>query len=340
MFQSRRILCQFPAGRVATPFSSFSVASVATSSPLLVRCFSSYKKDNDLIVSILGPPNAGKSTLFNRLQCKERNRTYRLGSDARRSWGGKGRIGSRQRATGNAIVSNIPGTTRDRRECWGRIGGTEFKLIDTAGVDGERIGLLVKRQSANASPIETAMIQQTLAAAKECDLVLLMFDARVGLTQDLTETARWLRKLSTNSQKPKIVIVANKLEGDRWAYDGSPTMDHLLEAERLGFGEAIPISAGHGDGMADIAIVMEQMLSEKRAANPRKEESASASSSTSNSDEPEVEKPLQLAILGRQNVGKSTLVNALLKQERVISGATPGLTRDAIAIEWTWEDRK
>jgi GTP-binding protein len=333
MFQSRRILCQFPAGRVAmnTIFPLFH--KPVTSSPL-ARFFSSYKKnENELIVSILGPPNAGKSTLFNRLQCKERNRTYRLGSDARRS-GGKGRIGSRQRATGNAIISKIAGTTRDRRECWGRIGGTEFKLIDTAGVDGERIGLLVKRHGANTNPIETAMIQQTLAAAKSCDLVLLMFDARVGLTQDLTETARWLRKLSTDSQKPKIVVLANKLEGDRWAYDGSPTMDHLQEVERLGFGEAIPISAEHGEGMADIGIVMEQMLAEKRAQSPQEE-----ASSVSNSDEPDVERPLQLAILGRQNVGKSTLVNALLKQERVISGATPGLTRDAISIEWTWDDR-
>jgi GTP-binding protein len=113
-------------------------------------------------------------------------------------------------------------------------------------------------------------------------------------------------------------------------------MEHLHEVERLGFGEAIPISAGHGDGMADIAIVMEQMLSEKRDSSPQEE-----LTSTSNSEElvMEKEKPLQLAILGRQNVGKSTLVNALLKQERVIAGPTPGLTRDAISIEWMWEDQ-
>lgn len=254
---------------------------------------------------------------------------------------------------GGAIVSPVPGTTRDRRECIGRIGGTTFRLVDTAGVDGERIGHLFDPKGKN--PLEQQMMQQTLEAATASDLVLLMIDARVGVTYDLTETARWLRKISnnhddnharadninsqeTNKRTRKILLLANKLEGDAWSYDGSPVLQYLSDASRIGYGEAIPISAEHGEGLADIAAVIEELKAKKRErlGLPIQDYRDDEIENTVNDGQ---EKPLQLAILGRQNVGKSTLVNALLKQQRVLSGATPGLTRDSIAIEWSWQGR-
>jgi GTP-binding protein len=191
--------------------------------------------------------------------------------------------------------------------------------VDTAGVDGERIDSL--------NVLDKQMMQQTLEAARSADLILLMLDARVGVTMDLVETARWLRKVKTG----QVVILANKLEGDSWSYEGSLVLDNLQEAARVGFGEPILISAQHGEGMADIAVIIEELTREKR-------ESLGLSEDDSDTQDT-ADKPLQLAILGRQNVGKSTLVNALLQQQRVISGATPGLTRDAIAVEWSWDGR-
>ena len=298
-----------------------------------------------LIVSIMGPPNAGKSTLFNRFMCKEANRAYRLASDKnpRNKRGAQGRVGHKNPSSrpGGAIVSSTPGTTRDRRECVGRIGGTTFRLVDTAGVDGEKIGHLVSK---NSDPMERAMITQTLKAAKAADLVLLMFDARVGVTTDLAETARWLRRVgpaTEDTQHREVRILANKLEGDAWSANyESPVLDHLDEAARVGFGEAIPISAEHGEGLADVASIIEDLTEAKRerlgmvGANEHDQDTNAAVGSGSAD-----EKPLQLAILGRQNVGKSTLVNALLREERVITGSTPGLTRDSIAVKWSWKGR-
>ena len=300
-------------------------------------------KEPKFVVSILGPPNAGKSTLFNRLQCKERNKTYTLGSTKGRK-GGKGRrkdairgrISSKRMSKGEAIVSPIAGTTRDRRECWGRIGGTEFTLMDTAGVDGDRIQTLSSKSEKHA--LERGMMEQTVEAARQSDLVLLLWDARLGVTQDLVITARWLRKLGKLS---KVVVVANKLEGDAWAQDeDSIVMENLQDVLRLGLGEAIPISALQGDGLGDIAILIEQRKAEK---NKKYLESGTDIEDDShtpiNVEDAEDTKPLQIAIIGRQNVGKSTLVNSLLKEERVLAGSTPGLTRDAIAVEWYWNDK-
>ena len=254
----------------------------------------------------------------------------------------------------------MPGTTRDRRECYGRIGGTVFKLVDTAGVDGERIGHLAKAHlnSKGEKTLDRRMIEQTLEAAKSADLVLLMFDARVGVTSDLAETARWLRKVEKDVKQRRkwtdesqhIMLLANKLEGDRWQNDeDSPVLDYLSEATRVGFGQAVPISAEHGEGMSDIAVLIEELSERKRAAlgytledviqlPSTKKKNESSKDNVKSSDDGK-EKPLQMAILGRPNVGKSTLVNALLGQERVIAGSTPGLTRDAIMVEWSWEDR-
>mmetsp|Transcript_15359 Transcript_15359/g.32224 ORF Transcript_15359/g.32224 Transcript_15359/m.32224 type:complete len:468 (+) Transcript_15359:710-2113(+) len=201
------------------------------------------------------------------------------------------------------------------------------------------------------------MIRQTMEAAKRSDLVLLMFDARLGVTSDLLETVRWLRKLSistnatacgskgndneaitTQSEHREIVILANKLEGDRWASaDDGVVLDNLAEVSRAGFGEPIPISAEHGEGMIDIAEVIERLTREKRVrlGLPLDDDD---NGPLANGNENE-EKPLQLAILGRQNVGKSTLVNNLLGEERVIAGSMPGLTRDSISVQWLWNNR-
>lgn len=253
------------------------------------------------------------------------------------------------RQNGGAIVSATPGTTRDRRECIGRIGGTHFTLVDTAGVDGERISLLSKKSNINnhKDPLEMKMIQQTLEAAKQSDLILLMFDAKVGLTADFADIVRWLRKIRNNSSTDnewnrEVVILANKLEGDAWANyysDDSMVLDHLSEVSRVGFGEAVPMSAEHGEGLADIAAVIETLTRKKRrllGLDPLDDEEDNLG--VIEVDESK-EKPLRLAILGRQNVGKSTLVNSLLKQDRVIAGSMPGLTRDAIAVNWSWTGR-
>lgn len=270
---------------------------------------------------------AGKSTLFNRLLDKSSNRAYRLSVDKRRRRRITGRLSSAGQGADGAIVSPEAGTTRDRRECIGRIGGTYFRLLDTAGVDADRLQ--------DRGALTAAMMRQTLEGARYAELVCLLFDARVGMTSDLQSTVKWLRQVPDEGMviPRRVVLLANKLEGDSWNYDGSPVLDHLAEATRVGFGAPIPISAAHGEGMAELAVEIEEMTAAKRE--------ALAERGLDHPEESEVseEKPLQLAILGRQNVGKSTLVNALLQTERVITGPTPGLTRDAIAVEWTYDGR-
>jgi len=385
------------------------------------------------IVSILGPPNAGKSTLFNRLLDKHANRSYKLGVDKKKRRRKKSRtqslLGRRTlHDNGLAIVSATAGTTRDRRECIGRIGGTVFELWDTAGVEFALTSqqLLLEKPTNGASSAMTRqkptskkappfqeslqyhMMQQTVQAVRNSDLVFLLMDARyAGVTADLLETAKWLRHVSTvveevdpetgkkvSRQKPRVVVVANKLEGTQWNYEGSNVLENLVEAERrLGFGEPLALSAIHGDGIADLAVAIEEVKrfipsfdanhgggddseddadeggsDEDESFSEEEDESDSASEdddanrssgSDSESDEDDSdgddttvskkrretkkaekpEKPLQLAILGRQNVGKSTLVNALLGQDRLLVGAMPGLTRDAISVPFRWEGR-
>lgn len=220
-------------------------------------------------VAILGRPNVGKSTLFNRL------------------------VGRRL-----ALVDNTPGVTRDRREAEGRIADLEFQIVDTAGLEEAVPASLAGRMQA-----------QTERALAEADVALLVIDAREGVTDADRHFANWLRR----SGKP-VVVLANKAEGGA----GLPGIG---DAYRLGLGDPVPISAEHGEGLAD--------LYERLSPYAGRTEAAATAPN----------KALQLAIVGRPNVGKSTLINRLIGEERLLSGPEAGITRDAIAIDWMWRDR-
>jgi GTP-binding protein len=223
------------------------------------------------VVAILGRPNVGKSTLFNRL------------------------VGRR-----TALVDDTPGLTRDRREGGARIADLEFRVIDTAGLEEAAPASLAGRMRAQTG--------QALAAA---DVALLVIDARAGVTEADRHFAAWLRR----GAKP-VVLVANKAEG-RALPPG------VGEAYRLGLGDPVPVSAEHGEGLSE--------LYERLRPFARDTDAPEAT---------EQEKPLLLAIVGRPNVGKSTLVNRLLGEERLLTGPEAGITRDAIAVEWEWRGRK
>lgn len=246
-------------------------------------------------IAIVGRPNVGKSTLFNRL------------------------IGLRQ-----ALVHDRPGITRDRRYGDAHIADLNFQAIDTAGYE-----------DAPTSELERAMQDQTQRAIEEADAILLLIDARAGITPVDEQFAVQVRRV-----KKPVILVANKCEG-RGGQAG------LLEAFSLGLGEPVPISAEHGEGMADLyqAVLdalgreaMEEGAPENVPVEPEEEIPASAVLEVDDDDEEEP-KALQLAIVGRPNVGKSTLVNRLLAEERLITGAMPGLTRDSIAVDWEYQGR-
>src|SRR5277367_4178805 len=200
-----------------------------------------------------------------------------------------------------ALVDDTPGVTRDRREGEGRIADLEFRAIDTAGLEEAAPESLAARTQAQT--------ERALAAA---DVALLVIDARAGVTEADRHFAGWLRR----SGKP-IVLVANKTEG-------RATLPGVGEAYRLGLGDPVPISAEHGEGLAELyerlaPLVRESCLPQGAADT--------------------LAKPLQLAVVGRPNVGKSTLVNRLIGEERVLTGPEAGITRDAIAVDWAWRDR-
>ena len=223
-------------------------------------------------VAIVGRPNVGKSTLFNRL------------------------VGKRL-----ALVDDRPGVTRDRREGEASLLGLDFRIIDTAGFEDEDPHSLPGRMRA-----------QTEAAVRDADAALFMVDARDGLTPLDEEIGRWLRAEAT-----PVIVVANKAEG-RAAESG------IFEAFRLGLGDPIALSAEHGEGVGDLFQALQPLIEREEA-----EEEADDGEGA----------PLHLAIVGRPNAGKSTLVNRMLGQERMITGPEAGITRDSISLEWEWEGR-
>ena len=230
-------------------------------------------------VAIVGRPNVGKSTLFNRL------------------------VGRKL-----ALVDDRPGVTRDRREGDATLLGMDFRVIDTAGYEDEDPETLPGRMRA-----------QTVAAVRSADAALFLIDARAGITPLDEEIARWLR-----SETTPIILAANKAEG-RAGEAG------LLEAYALGLGEAIPISAEHGEGVVDLFEHLRPHV-EKEDPHP---------SPLPQAGEGEEEQgPLKLAIVGRPNAGKSTLINRMLGEDRLITGPEAGITRDSIAIDWAWKDRE
>jgi len=225
-----------------------------------------------LKVAIVGRPNVGKSTLFNRL-CGKRM----------------------------AIVHDLPGVTRDRKEAFGQLGDLPLKLIDTAGLEDK-----------SEDPLMEGMKAQVMKALHDADVIIFMIDGREGVTPLDEAYATLLRK----AKKP-ILLLANKCEGKKGAQG-------IAEAWRFGFGEPFPLSSEHGLGLDSL---YEALLPFYKGPLTEEEEGEGETA------------PLQLAIVGRPNVGKSTLLNQLIGHERVLTGPEAGVTRDSIGIEWEYKDQ-
>jgi len=235
-------------------------------------------------IAIVGRPNVGKSTLFNRLTAKR-----------------------------TALVSDIPGLTRDRRTGEAEMAGHKVTLVDTAGLEEAAPGSIAARMRAQS---ETAIAQ--------ADVVLFLLDARDGVVPADAAFAQVARE----SGRP-VVLAANKCEG-RAGEQG------FYEAFRLGLGDPIAISAEHGEGIGDLVASILAALGLKPL---RKAKGEDDSGSDVQEDAPAASRPIRIAIVGRPNAGKSTLVNALLGEERMIVGPEPGLTRDAVATDFLWAGR-
>ena len=228
------------------------------------------------VVAIVGRPNVGKSTLFNRLVGKKL-----------------------------ALVDDRPGVTRDRREGDAHLLGLDFRIIDTAGFEDE--------DAADACPAGCA--RRPRPRSREADVALFLIDARAGVVPLDEEIARWLR----GSRRRRSCSLANKAEG-RAGEQG------IIEALALGFGDPVPALRrawrGHGRPVRGAAAA----IIERRGRARRSE------------DDESPDAPLKLAIVGRPNAGKSTLVNRMLGEDRLITGPEAGITRDSIAIDWEWHD--
>ncbi|MXQ11038.1 ribosome biogenesis GTPase Der [Microvirga makkahensis] len=222
-------------------------------------------------VAIVGRPNVGKSTLFNRLVGKKL-----------------------------ALVDDRPGVTRDRREGEARLGDLEFRIIDTAGLEEATEESLLGRMRA-----------QTEAAIEDADVILFVVDARVGVLPADRPFAEMVRR----SGKP-VILIANKAEG-------GAGMAGAYDAFSLGLGEPVPLSAEHGEGMADLFEALMPLF-------PDPDEDG---------EEEDPNKPLQVAIVGRPNAGKSTLINRMVGEDRLLTGPEAGITRDSISLDWEWRGK-
>lgn len=248
-------------------------------------------------LAIVGRPNVGKSTLFNRIAGK------RL-----------------------AIVDDTPGVTRDWREAEGNLYGRPLRIIDTAGLE----------ESFDES-IQGRMRRQTEEGIKQADVILFLIDGREGLTAMDKHFANWLRK-----QKKPVILAVNKCEHEEAVRSG------LGEAHALGLGDPIPMSAEHGHGLEDLYHLLEPYFPpEPEISEEETEESEFAKLDEIEGiedyefqqEEEDPEKPLKIAIVGRPNVGKSTLLNSIVNDQRVMTGPEAGITRDAISVDWSYNGR-
>lgn len=234
------------------------------------------------IVAIVGRPNVGKSTLFNRLAGR------RL-----------------------ALVDDTPGLTRDRREAEARLFDLTFRIIDTAGFEDVK-----------GEVLEARMRAQTEAAIEEADICLLLIDARAGVTaldEFMVETLR--------SATAKVLLLANKCEG-------TAGESGIYESYALGMDDPIVISAEHGEGMRELYDALRNTMKIDQETLPSEGEEGP-------SDHADTAPPaLRIAVVGRPNVGKSTLVNQLLGEQRLLTGPEAGITRDAISVDWQWQGRQ
>jgi GTP-binding protein len=246
-------------------------------------------------VAIIGRPNVGKSTLFNRLVGKKL-----------------------------ALVDDLPGVTRDRREGEASLGHLRFNVIDTAGLE-----------EADKDSLAGRMRAQTETAIAQADVILFMIDARLGLTPMDQPFADLVRK----SGKP-VILLANKAEGRKG-------LDGIFESYALGLGDPVPFSAEHGEGTSDLLEALAPFVEEEPEEEEAFDESygdkkwvdAPAAASEDDEEYNDPSKPLRVTIIGRPNAGKSTLVNRMIGQERLLVGPEAGITRDTISVDWEWRGR-